>query len=630
MAQINLPTTLGEVRSVINAAALTKRTFGASAAPQGTDNAAQGYEVGSEWFFGALKYRLVSFTGASANWILEYDDTELRGRVGALETSLSGLPARVTAAETSIAALSTASGAHATQIAGLTGRVTTLENAGGGGATDAGAIEGFGGVMSVFPVLTPPSRAVMEANRTALLAALAWSASTGGVVQIGYGILYIWGEAELPLGAAANGKGMDASRIQQGNLPQSAAEAWLDVLTAPAVSGSTGGNGYNNITNLTVDGGWNRQNFIGAAGNNWSYDPARMVATGIRITTPTAGTGGDAAFRAQGSDAHVRFQNVLFQNIAGPGFHVTGRGENFFNNIEIRLCHKGYYLAAPDCFATLMTIYTIGDVGAELRAGAGNLRWFNSKSWFIGMANGYEPIGAGIYVPDPGTAGMTFAGVDTQDTWGPGLVMSGDSNLTFDGQIDEAGGGRLEQQGFGWRGTRSLPRAFVRLGSTCRRATINAQIRGGARNGTGNYPYLAHLSGSGAEFNKIQFEGPLAGVNMASGTITGVGTTANGIVLANGLTNGTSPRYNEIRHGFRLLYGAMTEADLNNAAHPVNDATYGPGEVTMTSGVKARRRNAGLIGWNIHRAPYLITEAAFAALSAAEQNADDRIYIVTE
>lgn len=512
----------------------------------------------------------------------------------------------------------------------------------GGGSADAGAIENasFGtAVMSQFPSLTPPSQAQMTANRTALINALAWSASTGGVVQLGYGILYIWGAVELPLGASINGKGMDASRIQQGQLPQDASTPWLDVLTSPAVVERdnnavppvvhSGGNGYNNITNLTIDGGWNRRSYVGDTADVWAYPANRMTATGIRIHTPLAGTGSDAAFRTAGSDAHVRLKNVLIQNVAGPGFWCSGRGENFFLNMEIRLCHKSFYLAAPDCWIHGMTSYTIGDLGAELRAGAGNLRFDLSKLWFIGMVNSYEPIGAGIYIPDAGTYGITMNQVDTQDTFGAGLHMSGDSNITYEGFIDEAAGGRLEAQipALGWKGARTRHRAFIHIDGTCRRAKIKAQIRGGGRNGTGNYPYLLNFTGSAHEFNDIRFEGPLTSINMATATLSGA-TAANGVVVANGLTNAN--KYNEVWHGFRLIYGAMTEAMLNNAAHQVNDANYGPSEVTMVSGVKASRRNAGLIGWNLHRAVYILTDAEFTALSTAEQNATDRVYIVTE
>lgn len=547
---------------------------------------------------------------------LAYNDDGLQGRVGGLETALdglSGLPARVTAAETSITALSTANTA-------LNSRVTALENAGGGGggAADPGAIERFGGVMSVFPVLTPPSQAVMEANYAALVAAFEWSRTTGGVVQLGYGILYIWGAATMPLGASINGKGIDASRLQQGNLPQNASTPWLDVLACPAVSGSTGGNGYNNITNLTIDGGWNRRSYIGDTAAVWTYPANRMTAAGLRVATPTGGPSGASAFREQGTDAHVRVQNVLFQNIAGHGYHMTGRGENFMVMIEIRLCANGFYLNSPDCFATLHTVYTIGDTGGEITAGGGNFRFSDSKLWFCGMTRGYEPVGAGLVLSSPGGQGYGIRNVDTQDTFGPGVVIAGDSNIVFEGFIDEAGGGRLEEQGFGWQGARTLPRCYVRLNGTSRRARLAVQIRGGARNGVGNYPFLAHLAGSAMEFNRIQFEGPLSGINMTTGTITGA-SYANGIVLANGLTNGSSPRYNEIRHGFRLLYGALTAAEMANAAHPVNDALYGPDAVTMTSNLPAWRRPYG--GWyRLDEMFRPITRAAYAALPTAEQN----------
>lgn len=457
---------------------------------------------------------------------------------------------------------------------------TQIAGVSGGGASDPGDIANFGGAMSVWPALAAPSQAICEANAAALTAALAWSATTGGLVRLGIGILYIWGAVTLPLGASIEGQHTYGSRIQQANLPTNDTQPWLDVLTAPAISGNTGGNGYNRIANLTLDGGWTRENYAGA-GYIWTYDDARMTAAGLRIATPANGTGGAAVFRAAGSDAHCSMENVYIQNVAGYGFHMSGRGENFLDGIEIRLCHRGYYLSAPDCFFDRMTIYTCGDVGAEIKSGAGNFRWTNSKLWFIGQKKGSEPIGAGIYLPDAGGANFEIIGVDTQDTWGPGLYASGAYGLKYIGQIDHAGGGRLENQALGWAGARTLTRTAIRIGSTCVRADIDAVITGGNMNGSGNYPFLVDFSASGAQFNTIKLNGRLDYINMASGSGSG-GTWANGVRVANGLTN--AKQYNQVWFWSRLMYGYVTQTNLDDAAHALNTSIYSPTQVIRDDG----------------------------------------------
>ena len=563
-------------------------------------------------------------TVAQVKTVLNYAVADVSGLQTALASKAASAHTHAIADVTGLQAAldGKAATAHTHAWADITGKPASVE--------DAHSVTAFGAVMSTFPRLTPPTQAVMEANTAALQAALNASAAQGFMATVPDGILYVWGSVTLPLGAMIKGTGKFSSCIQQGRVPGqggvAASEAWVDVFTAPAINGTTGGNGFNLVKDLTIDGGWNlRNSYDAAAGPNWNYTAALMVAAGIRIATPTNGTGGSSAFREAGSDAHVTFENLLIQNVAGYGFHCSGRGENFFKGLEIRRCHRAYYLSAPDCFMDMLTMYTIGDVGAEIKSGAGNLRWQNSKVWFVGMANGFEPVGAGVYIPDNGTAGIFINNVDTQDTWGPGLYLAGDSNLWYAGNIDEAGGGRLEQQGFGWTGTRTLPRTYIRYGSTCRRAKVQASIRGGSRNGAANYPLLVHYTGSGAQFTETILDGPLATIDMASGSIAG-GTKQNGVGVANGLTNAKC--YNVVKHGFRTLYGKVTLAELEDAAHAVNDATYGPDYAELTiGGIACRNRVDGY--WRVPEYTQVITTAAYNALPAARQNDPLTTYIRT-
>lgn len=45
-----------------------KCNYSASAAPLTTDNASQGYTVGSEWIYLNVTYKLTSFTSGNATW----------------------------------------------------------------------------------------------------------------------------------------------------------------------------------------------------------------------------------------------------------------------------------------------------------------------------------------------------------------------------------------------------------------------------------------------------------------------------------------------------------------------------------------------------------------------------------
>lgn len=437
----------------------------------------------------------------------------------------------------------------------------------------------FGVTLTALDQRAP--KAVARANTEALGSALEWSARTGGAVHLPSGSLDLWGVVELPRGASIRGAGKFSSRIRQLCQPASDAEPFVDVFAAPAVSGGIGGNGYNIVADLTIDGGWNLRNHSRDGNGNWHYDPARMTQRGLVFATPAGGPL-DAAVRDAGSDAHGRIENVCFTNIAGYGFQMSGRGENFARGVEIRKTGKSAFLIqSPDCFLSDLTCYLTGDSGVEIRAGAGNLRWTNSKVWFCGMQRAVQGIGAAIHLPDPGTETIMMNNISTQDSWGPGLQLNGNVGIVFSGDIDEAGGGRLEQQGFGWRGTRSLPRAFIRAPGTLRRARITAQIKGGSRLGEAARPALVDLSGSGVG----------GCVFRLGGSLDHVATPP--VRVSTGHVN--AGRYNEIWFEDRLLHGQVTAKELNTAGHGVNDPVYGPSRAYRNDGRLMVRGPAGWI-----------------------------------
>lgn len=462
----------------------------------------------------------------------------------------------------------------------------------------------FGATMVAFGV--DASEAVATANQAALQAALDWSSASGGVVSIPGGRLDIFGSLVLPIGGAVRGMAQFSTQLRQRQRPTSLSETFTSVFTAPPVDGAAGGNGFNLISDMMIDGGWNIRNFEGATHVNWAHDPARMTQVAIQTDTPANGPVASAS-RPTWSDAQSRFQNLTILNVAGTALDLKGRGEIMVNMVEVGKTGKhGLDISAPDCFIHMLTSYTTGDSSAVIRAGAGNLRMTNSKFWFTGMQSAAECVGAGIYLPDQGTTAIEMHAVSTQDTWGPGLDLAGNTGIFFSGDIDEAGGGRTTQQGFGYAGARTLPRSCIRLTGTLRRAEINARVRGGGRNGAANRPALVDFRGAGILGCKLNLNGDL----------TNIATPA--IVEASGYTN--ARRYNTVDFVGRLMHGAMTKAQLEDPTHGVNDAVYGPTEVTMTDGRQARKNASGT--WVITRRSEVITQAAYDLLSPPDPDTD--------
>lgn len=518
---------------------------------------------------------------SSTNLVTRYDDSELRSRLTLVEAAASDAMRRASAAP--VVSL----GASALSTPYLTGGTVTVDGrraalpTGHAVATD---IRHFGVVVQPFD--TTAREAVARQNLTFLQQAIDWSAATGGLIQLPAGAIDIHGTAIWRLGAAMRGAGKHSSRLRQTRLPRSASEPFADLLVAPPVSGRTGGTGFTLLADLILDGGWNLRNHIGAAGGNWSYDPARMTQRAVVYDTPASGPASGSASREASSDAHNRLDNVTIANVAGYGIHMSGRGENFLRGLELRKCAiAGLLLDSPDCFISDLSSYSHGDSGVVITARASNLRFANSKMWFTGMQRDAEVVGAGIHLPDTGTAALTMANISTQDTWGPGLHLAGDAGITFHGDLDEAGGGRLEQQGFGYGGTRSLPRCFVRANGALRRARIDAQVKGGQR--TAERPHLLHIAGAAVAHCDFRFAGEMAGIH------------AQPVLENAGARN--ARRHNEVWFGQRLLHGHVTEAQLADTAHGVNDPLYGPGRAFTADGRMVCRAVNG--AWQIPRPP---------------------------
>jgi len=73
------------LRGYLNDTGLRKNNFSNTRAPLATDNAAQGYELGSAWLYNGSLYTLTAFSGANATWTRAQGlkgDTGARGTDG--------------------------------------------------------------------------------------------------------------------------------------------------------------------------------------------------------------------------------------------------------------------------------------------------------------------------------------------------------------------------------------------------------------------------------------------------------------------------------------------------------------------------------------------------------------------
>lgn len=429
--------------------------------------------------------------------------------------------------------------------------------------SQARPLEYFGGQATAFNG-TPVD------NRAAFEAAIDWCESEGGMLVLGAGEYGISGSVTLKSFTTIIGAGWGNTIVKQ------IGSSSNDVFTSNDGAGQNIYNCY--FADFTIDGGWTV---------NWNNNLSGHSAAGIRLLGGGLGVSGGpddpAALDREDvnnlSDPYHIVTRVRFRNIAGSGLVLSGRGEmqivgNRFNRCSVH----GINCAAPDNWFMSNTISTTGDTGFYLEAG--NNRLVNEKYWFCGMRRDDEGVGAGLEIVGSGVGNIVAANVTTQDTWGPGLVAEGD-HLMFTGSFDEAGGGRLEQQGFGYSGSRSEQRSFLRV-ANLQHSEIKASIDGGNRNGSGNRPSLVDMDGSGADHNQINLFSAGASYDSATPVRT-----------ANGYTNNN--RFSVVRYNNRTVLGVLSEADLLTASHSVN-SEHAPDQVQLDDGRLAVKNSTG---WTI-------------------------------
>ncbi|MTH65065.1 collagen-like protein [Paracoccus shanxieyensis] len=494
------------------------------------------------------------------------------------------------------------------------------------------------------------SDAVATANFNALQAAADWSYAQGGYVALPGGRLDVLGTCIIRPGFGIGGVGEHHSMVRQRLLRRSLTETFSDVFAVEA----TLRGGFNTFERMIIDGGWNMRSHEGATTANWEYDRADMTQRGLNLSTRAStetnigngGAGGvnpGALYPSITSDSQNRIRGVKVQNVAGYCVYALGRGEMMINGLWTdRAGISGVLTAMADSWYKNITCQLSGDSGITIRGGGSNGDWQGIKSWFTGMCRSSEGIGAGFNIPDNGTYNLVMTNIRTQDTWGPGMVITGNQAIQIDNlQVDEAGGGRVQAEGIGgFTGTRTLPRASIRLPGSLRRSRINGTITGGGRNGAANYPYMIDMAGSALEFNKIVLNCDMTapdGSNVtqamdvasgSTGTGTGARQKAGGVLWTNALTN--AKRYNEVWNGGKLVFGKLTLAQLDDTTHAVNDALYGPDQVMTELNVPAYRRPPGQeTGWYVTEISRLVTQAEYDAMTPTQRNDPARTWFIT-
>ena len=483
-------------------------------------------------------------------------------------------------------------------------------------------IQRFGVVVSGHTE-AEPSQAVMEANLAGFQDAINKASELGFCIRLPAGRIYIYGTLMLLIGVSIRGESKFSSQVHQRMLPTSLSQSWVKTFAAPPVTGARqGGNGRNFMSDFTIDGGWNKLDFIGATGGNFNVDMSRMVGHAVEIVTSSSGPMWSAVRQENAaSDAHARFVNMNIVNVPGVGLSWEGRGENFAIGCEFSSCAVNAIKdAAADCWILDCTGAVIGDCGVEVTGAGGNLRIGNTKMWYCGMARRGEVVGAGYFLSASGLKNMCFVGATTQDTWGPGFVLRGEGAIYISGQVDEPGGGRVTQGGLGYAGTRTYPRSAIRL-ENVQNAHLDITVSGGNLNGAANRPGFVHISHTDANNNYINIIPHLLSTfDMAAGS--------DPLLKHDGVSctqaHYDAAKYNEVWiNKRRLIWGRMTLAMLNNASHAVNDPLQGPSQVLMDTGMPAYPRNYG--GWYVPTVLRPLTQAQYNALPAAEQN--DPVYI---
>ncbi len=430
-------------------------------------------------------------------------------------------------------------------------------------------IREFGGVIRSFGESASETEALN--NRDALQLAMDWSANVRGVVYLPAGVLNIAGTVTRRPFSALHGLASISSCVKQNMLPSSLSEGFVPMFDFPSISGTSGGTAFTQNINYMIDGGWDGGDHNQDTHSGWNFDPARMTGHSIMLDTPLHGVSGLPDEFAGIRDGFNVISGMIFRRTPGYHIHMSGRGENVVNQCQGgNAALSGMFLDSPDNWITCSTFYNNGDNGMVVTGNSGDLRISDIKTWFNGRWLRQEPRGVGLYLRDPGLTSVTITNFTTQDNYSAGFELSGSTGITIQGIIDEPGGGRIEQQGLAYAGTRTRPRTAIILNGTLRRAHIDVSVKGGGRNGLSNRPNLVNITGSGVMGCHVKTNGDLTHF------------TTPYVHEAQGSRN--QGRYNIVQIDGKLVHGFVSQEMLDDPDHGVNDPLYGPTQVIRDDG----------------------------------------------
>jgi hypothetical protein len=421
----------------------------------------------------------------------------------------------------------------------------------------------YTGARNVLPVEYFGARAVgwdddPTDNLAALQRAINWSSEEGGTILLGAGVYGIDGTLQLLSHTTIVGLGgtTGVSCIQQLDMN------WPSCLASVTSTSHATGVANVKLVGFMVDGGWDFKNTFNT-GSTWDYLLASKTSYGIYLSCPL-NSGADLVNRFGSIDANNFLSDLYVTKVAGIGIYMEGRGESRIQHIRVSSCATdGFYLESPDNWMTDCTYNVCGNRG--LVVSGGNERIMGIKSWFIGMCKGQEVTGIGVEFPDgAGITNVDGTNITTQDTWGPGMLIEGNT-IRVQGRVDCAGGGRLEDSNLGYQGNRTKPRSSIEIGNL-KDSRVECAIRGTgpfdlSAAGQHLYPHHVYFSNGGADQNLIDI------TYYKRSSVDWFNPTMINAVA--GVANAKRHNIVQTQNG-DILYGTRTAGELGDIAHSVN------------------------------------------------------------
>lgn len=409
--------------------------------------------------------------------------------------------------------------------------------------------ESFGCVSVGFDSNQEPATTPVN-NLAAMELAREWSIATGGVVLFGSGIYGFDGTFRLKPHLNMRGAGRNDTHFW--TLHTDMSDGFSSLLSGddPTTTGAS----WMTLRDFTINCHWNKM----GSGGSWNYPATEMTQRGMYLYAPTNSAQLKAIHRGTANDNYSVIDNIAVKGAKGTGLVIEGRGEMMLS----RLALSGHALGGLDCkspdnWMRDFTISSCGQFGAKI--GAGNQRMADFKAWFIGLMKGEAPL-QGLIFDGAGNKNIIAQNMSTQDTWGAGVLVNG-QGITVNGNIDEACGGRIVEQGFGYTGSRtSTDNAYVVIAGATG-CELDFSMTGSINNSITRR--VARLHSSGHQKTKLKYTLDMTNNNPATGGIT------EAVTAAGGSTN-NKRHVTVVRQDGAVIYGAWDLATYGDSTHGVN------------------------------------------------------------